>query len=978
MSDSFNIQEAKKISLIQSFNALGYSPSTKMGQKQFRLFLNKKLPSGHFDNMLCNKLFQTLNIGENSSISIQEFVEGFILFEQEILRNAESFKVQLAKEKEIYNKILNQCQIYKSENLNSEGFSKNAKIYGEITDIDIKNKQEGIQEIILLLIFNDKKEELHFKIGDNSKILKKSFEFKPTSRRDHFEFVMKGLNDKGKEFDIGSKIFPLTDIESQEEYFVQIVVPELDNPKKIAAYINATILLNMSGYKYYESLRKKQEKRLNRYRNAANKAEKYVKYIREIYGDLSLMKPDLIVNYNNEKLMKRSGAKLNVNMINSIESQIPIPNYYVEFNNERQIQRMGAPLSVQFNNAKEIKSPIIETKKIEYSYNTNYNKLIENNSINKIEQNQVIYNNKENTYNNIQQVPIQFKNENQIKIEKENNNMKLYYDINNNEEDSSPQDLNKLYIDTQSNHQINYNNEQIQSSEQMESKSDLEEILEHQNDENKVIQNTQQIKSEIIQNIPIQNIQQKKVEITKNVIPIQNSSQNIQQKKVEIIQKVKPFQNNIYNIQQTKSEIIQNTIPIQRNVQGIQQQREEIVRIPFQNNVQNIQQKKEIIVQNIMPAQNNTQTTTNKKEEIVNIIPSQNYIQNVKQKNEEIVNILPPQNIQQNIEEKKVELGENSIPFQYNISKFNIQQNGAKINTKSFLKKSEFDNLETNIQQQKIEKVNNIGINPQKNIQKKQVLQTQVQEYNNKYNINAQQKMTSTAKTTSTIQKTVNKRQSQVKKHIKSQANININKGDIGEQHEIEENSKEGVTEYARASVYETVLDITKKKTIMQEIQKLKTIVKKADISVSVNKAIINEVTNKELISENTLPIQYLPEKIHNVIFQEKVITLPIINAGNKVIYKYIEPTIHKYDEYLKEINIINNNSINEYNYENLMSNEQKQSINNNIYNSENNINNNINSNLISSRVTKTDILQENIQPTQFKVQIKKLNEEKI
>ena len=134
--------------------------------------------------------------------------------------------------------------------------------------------------------------------------------------------------------------------------------------------------------------------------------------------------------------MKRSGAKLNVNMINSIESQIPIPNYYVEFNNERQIQRMGAPLSVQFNNAKEIKSPIIETKKIEYSYNTNYNKLIENNSINKIEQNQVIYNNKENTYNNIQQVPIQFKNENQIKIEKENNNMKLYYDINNNEEDS--------------------------------------------------------------------------------------------------------------------------------------------------------------------------------------------------------------------------------------------------------------------------------------------------------------------------------------------------------------------------------------------------------------------------------------------------------------------------------------------------------------------------------------------------------------
>ena len=36
-------------------------------------------------------------------------------------------------------------------------FAKNAKIFGEITDIDIKRKLEGIKEIIIIVIYNEKK-----------------------------------------------------------------------------------------------------------------------------------------------------------------------------------------------------------------------------------------------------------------------------------------------------------------------------------------------------------------------------------------------------------------------------------------------------------------------------------------------------------------------------------------------------------------------------------------------------------------------------------------------------------------------------------------------------------------------------------------------------------------------------------------------------------------------------------------------------
>ena len=504
MSEPDQIQKVKFSSLIRAFEDFGYKSSTRVGQNEFRLFLNKKSSSGYFDNLLCDKLFEIINLDNKSSLSIQEFVEGFLIFEEQVARNAESFRIKFLKEQEIYNKIFKQCELYKSQNLNAEGFCKNAKISGEITDIDIKKKLDGLKEIIILVIFNDKKEELHFKIGGEATNIKKSFEFRPSSRKDHFEFVMKGLNEKNVEFDIGSKIFPLDDITSQEEYFVQIVVPEIDNKEQVAAFINATILLYMSDYKYYESMLRKQAKRMNKYKNAANKAAEYLRYVREIYGDLTQIKPDLIVDFNNEKLMQRRGAKLNVNFNNEMEAQIPGGNFYVEFNNEREIKKKSAPLKVEFNNSKEVITPVIETKKVEYSYKTsNYTSSVEKSMVNKTEQNTQLIKNENigdiniNTGSNIlsssiQQVPEQLPE----KIEKKEEDLehiKLYSDVVDSDESQQVNqeiiqvDNNNIQEQNQQSQQI-YTNEQIISQQNqynqkyVESQNDLEKVfLQQQN-----------------------------------------------------------------------------------------------------------------------------------------------------------------------------------------------------------------------------------------------------------------------------------------------------------------------------------------------------------------------------------------------------------------------------------------------------------------------------------------------------------------
>ena len=362
MSDPYEIKKAKINSLVMAFTNSGYKSSNRIGQIELLQFLSKLTNTGNFDHILADKLFQVLNLDHMSTMSVEDFINGYLQFEDDLRRNAEIFHIKLKQEQEIYDNLVEQCKRYKSEKLNAEGLCENAKVYGEITDIDIKRKLEGIKEIIIKIIYNEKFEELHFKIGDTnstSEMLNKTFGFKPTSRKDHFEFIMKGVNDRNQVFDIGSKVFALTDINSYEEYIVQIVVPEIDNEEQIAAYINAKIVLYWSDYKYYERLRRKAESRLKKLIAAASKATQYLKYIREIYGDLTRKKSDLIVDFNNEKLMQRKGGKLNVHFINQKQAENAGSNYLVEFNNLREVQKSVEPIRVEYNNTKEV---IVENK----------------------------------------------------------------------------------------------------------------------------------------------------------------------------------------------------------------------------------------------------------------------------------------------------------------------------------------------------------------------------------------------------------------------------------------------------------------------------------------------------------------------------------------------------------------------------------------------------------------------------------------
>lgn len=151
--------------LAQELAEYGYEKNNRISQSELLLFLDRKSPDGKFDPTLSEKLFKSLNLNNTKTISIEKLINGFSEFEDEIKKNAELSNNQYTLEKDIYDQIVEQCKKYASEKLNDEGFSENARLSGEIIEINLKTKIEGIKETIIKIIHGDQEQEIIQKLA---------------------------------------------------------------------------------------------------------------------------------------------------------------------------------------------------------------------------------------------------------------------------------------------------------------------------------------------------------------------------------------------------------------------------------------------------------------------------------------------------------------------------------------------------------------------------------------------------------------------------------------------------------------------------------------------------------------------------------------------------------------------------------------------------------------------------------------------
>ena len=84
MTESLEIKKAKIDSLVTGFTNAGYKSGNRIGQTEFITFLNHRTSSGKFDPIISEKLFQVIGLDAMSTITIQEFINGFLQFEEEL------------------------------------------------------------------------------------------------------------------------------------------------------------------------------------------------------------------------------------------------------------------------------------------------------------------------------------------------------------------------------------------------------------------------------------------------------------------------------------------------------------------------------------------------------------------------------------------------------------------------------------------------------------------------------------------------------------------------------------------------------------------------------------------------------------------------------------------------------------------------------------------------------------------------------
>ena len=281
------LKHHKVVILSKAFSDLGWNTQKEIGQDEIIYFLNKKSKAGQFDINLINKIFQFIGMEGDSKTTVDDFINSFIQFEEELNQNITEFKKKIIKEQNSYNAYQEECYKYKNEKLNSEGFSENAKLLINITDIEIKKKLRNVEKVILYLIYNSQKEELKFEYSNDIITFDgQIYEFKSTSKRDRFELILEGIKNNGDTdiVEIGQKLFPLEEIISQEEYAVQITIPEKGTQDQAAALINSKIILHWSEYKFYEEKKKNSENKLRKLNEASLKINKYLMELKEIYG----------------------------------------------------------------------------------------------------------------------------------------------------------------------------------------------------------------------------------------------------------------------------------------------------------------------------------------------------------------------------------------------------------------------------------------------------------------------------------------------------------------------------------------------------------------------------------------------------------------------------------------------------------------------------------------------------------------------
>ena len=338
--------------LLNELSEYGYTEETLISQSELSLFLDRKSPKNKFDISLLEKLYSILNLTEYDTVTVSQFISGFLKMDEEIRKSRDELNEEYSNKKKNFENILDMCKRYQSEKLNEEGFSENARLSGDIIESTFNVDLDGIEEIILSIIYGDEKQEIKQNVKqkeEEDKENNKHFELKALSGKEHLEFKLMTRNYLNYVAEIGSKTYSLEGIQNQEPFFIKVEIPfddDFANDKEgnLAAIVKAKIALRWSDYEYYEQQQKNEEPKLKKLLSDLEQAEESIKKLDYIFS----------AEKKNEKNEAENNVRKSSEFLNRKILEFPDNNFIVDFNNERIDTVIRKGIKVDFNNEKEV------------------------------------------------------------------------------------------------------------------------------------------------------------------------------------------------------------------------------------------------------------------------------------------------------------------------------------------------------------------------------------------------------------------------------------------------------------------------------------------------------------------------------------------------------------------------------------------------------------------------------------------------
>ena len=320
-ASSIEAQNVQKLSLLRLFSKIHKSETSPLTNEEAINFLTK---NGNFEDKFLQKIMKGC-VPNQQTTTVGQFIQNLILAHRELKKSNEQLNSAYQQKKKYLEEIEENIKKNENEILNDEGLSDNSIVKIDLFEINLK--KTNYEKYSITIKVNDNIYETSQFFPDKKIIENEQFSFKPNTKNDLITFELHGINEGNNENnEIGQAFLNLNELIKQEEYEIQLTIPDQENSSRVnseenaAGIIKTKVIFIWSYSDYYKEqlviendVFEKIESNLNKTKNYLNQLNSLVPFNDNVNDNNLSNSINQNINVNNGNNNLSNSAQINNN-----------------------------------------------------------------------------------------------------------------------------------------------------------------------------------------------------------------------------------------------------------------------------------------------------------------------------------------------------------------------------------------------------------------------------------------------------------------------------------------------------------------------------------------------------------------------------------------------------------------------------------------------------------------------------------------